>query len=35
MLDLARLEDFVVINENRSLSDVAQEMLVKAGWILH
>ena len=32
-LDRARLEDFVVDNENRSLSDVALEVLVKAGWI--
>jgi N-acetyltransferase len=33
ILDGARLEDFTVSNENRSLSDVALEMLVKAGWI--
>ena len=33
ILDRAALEDFVVVNENRSLSDVAQEMLIKAGWI--
>jgi hypothetical protein len=33
ILDRAALEDFVVVNENRSLRDVAQEMLVKAGWI--
>ena len=33
ILDRARLEDFSVTNENRSLPDVAQEMLVKAGWI--
>jgi hypothetical protein len=33
ILDRAGLEDFVVINENRSLTDVALEMLVKAGWI--
>jgi hypothetical protein len=32
-LDRARLEDFIVINENRSVSDVAKEVLVKAGWI--
>ena len=32
-LDEARLDDFVVINENRSVSDVAQEVLIKAGWI--
>lgn len=33
LLDRARLEDFTVANENRSLSDVAIEMLTKAGWI--
>jgi hypothetical protein len=33
ILDRARLEDFVVTNENRLLTDVALEMLVKAGWI--
>ena len=33
ILDCAHLEDFVVTNENRSLTDVALEMLVKAGWI--
>jgi hypothetical protein len=33
ILDRAQLEDFAVINENRSLTDVALEMLVKAGWI--
>jgi hypothetical protein len=33
ILDRARLEDFIVINENRPLTEVAQEMLVKAGWI--
>jgi hypothetical protein len=32
ILDGARLEDFAVANENRSLTDVALEMLVKAGW---
>jgi hypothetical protein len=35
ILDRACLEDFAVINENRSLNDVAREMLVKAGWISH
>jgi hypothetical protein len=34
ILDRARLEDFTVANENRSLTEVAHEMLVKAGWIL-
>ena len=33
ILDSARLEDFVVINENRPINDVAKEMLIKAGWI--
>ena len=33
ILDRARLEDFTVTNENRSLTEVANEMLVQAGWI--
>jgi len=33
ILDRAQLEDFTVANENRPLTDVASEMLVKAGWI--
>ena len=33
ILDHAALEDFGVINEGPSLSDVAQEMLTKAEWI--
>jgi hypothetical protein len=33
ILDGARLEDFIVTSENRSVTEVAQEMLVKAGWI--
>jgi len=33
ILDRARLENFAVTNENRSLTDVALEMLLKAGWI--
>ena len=33
VLDRVRLEDFSIINENRSITAVAQEMLVKAGWI--
>jgi hypothetical protein len=33
ILDGARLENFAVANENRSLTDVAIEMLVKAAWI--
>jgi hypothetical protein len=33
ILDRARLEDFTITNENRSLTEVAHEMLVKARWI--
>jgi hypothetical protein len=33
ILDRARLEDFTVTNENRSLTEAALEVLVKAGWI--
>ncbi len=33
ILDRARLEDFLVINENCPINDVAKEMLIKAGWI--
>jgi hypothetical protein len=33
ILDRAQLEDFAVINEDRSISEVAQKMLSKAGWI--
>jgi hypothetical protein len=33
ILDRTRLEDFTVTNENRSLTEVAHEVLVKAGWI--
>jgi hypothetical protein len=33
VLDRARLEDFAVVNEDRLLTDVAMEMLRKAGWI--
>jgi len=33
VLDRVRLEDFTVSNENRSLTDVATEVLIKAGWI--
>jgi hypothetical protein len=33
ILDHARLEDFTVANQDRSLTDVALEMLIKAGWI--
>ena len=32
-LDRARLEDFAIANENRSLTEVATEMLLKAGWL--
>ncbi len=33
ILDHARLEDFEVANENRSVTEVAYEVLVKAEWI--
>jgi hypothetical protein len=33
ILDRAGLENFAVVNDQRSLTDVAYEMLVKAGWI--
>jgi tRNA uridine 5-carbamoylmethylation protein Kti12 len=33
ILDRAALEDFTVVNQDRSLTDVALEMLAKAGWI--
>jgi hypothetical protein len=33
ILDRAGLEDFSIISENRPVSDVAHEMLIKAGWI--
>ena len=33
ILDRARLEDFIVNSANRSVTEVAEEMLIKAGWI--
>jgi len=33
ILERAQLEDFSVTNEDRSLTEVALEILVKAGWI--
>jgi ABC-type uncharacterized transport system YnjBCD ATPase subunit len=33
ILDRARLEDFTITSENRSPTEVAHEMLAKAGWI--
>jgi hypothetical protein len=33
IVDRAGLEDFTISTENRSPTDVAHEMLVKAGWI--
>ncbi|HYL61965.1 MAG TPA: hypothetical protein VE077_05020 [Candidatus Methylomirabilis sp.] len=33
ILDRARLEDFSVSSENRSLTEIAREVLVKAAWI--
>ena len=34
ILDRAQLEDLSVANEDRSLTEVALEVLVEAGWIL-
>ncbi len=33
ILERAQLEDFSVTNEDRSLTEVALEILVRAGWI--
>jgi hypothetical protein len=33
ILDGAALEDFAIINVNRALNEVANELLVRAGWI--
>jgi adenylylsulfate kinase len=33
ILDRARVEDFTVENENRPVTDVAQEVLRRAGWL--
>ena len=33
ILDRSHLEDFSVVNENRSVTDVAQEMLMRSGWL--
>ena len=33
ILDRARLEDFSMSSENRSITEVAHVMLVRAGWI--
>jgi hypothetical protein len=33
IIDRAHLENFTITNENRPLTDVAHEMLLKAGWI--
>ena len=33
ILDRGRLEDFTVTNENRPVTDVAIEILTKAGWL--
>ena len=33
ILDRAHLEDFAIVNENTSLTDVALEVLGRAGWI--
>jgi hypothetical protein len=33
ILDRAHLEDFALSNENRSVTEVAHEMLVRAAWL--
>jgi hypothetical protein len=33
-LDAAAVEDFSVLNDDRSVTEVAREMLVRAGWLL-
>jgi adenylylsulfate kinase len=33
VLDRSRVENFSIANENRSVSDVAHEMLARAGWL--
>ena len=33
LLDRAQLEDFSVLNEGRSITEVAQEMLTRSGWL--
>ena len=33
ILERGQLEDFSVMNENRSITDVAQEVLMRAGWL--
>jgi hypothetical protein len=33
ILDRARLEDFFVASDDRSVTQIAHEMLLKAGWI--
>ena len=33
ILDDARLEDFSIANENRSVTEVARELLERAGWL--
>jgi ABC-type lipoprotein export system ATPase subunit len=33
VLDAAGVEDFSIVNERRSVTDVAREMLARAGWL--
>jgi adenylylsulfate kinase len=33
ILDRARLDDFTVVNEDRSITEAAHEVLLRAGWI--
>jgi hypothetical protein len=35
VLERARLEDFSIENDNRSITDVARELLRRARWIDH
>lgn len=35
ILDVAKLEDFQVANENRPVTEAAEEVLIRAGWIKH
>jgi hypothetical protein len=33
ILDEARLEEFLVVNEGRTVGEVAHEVLARAGWL--
>lgn len=32
-LEAAKVEDFIVVNDGRAITDVAREVLVRAGWM--